>query len=379
MAWDITDFIRWATSQATVSGVNLKSSWIEKREVMESTRELRLAVVGVGRMGRHHARIYHELEGVQLAAVVDSNPAQRDAVASDFACAGYATLDELLEKNPRLDAVSIALPTVHHLEAAAKLLPRGVACLIEKPLAPSAADAAAIAALSSEHSVICQVGHTERFNPAMRAVAEMDIRPRFIEVDRVAPMSFRSIDVGVVFDLMIHDLDIVLMLCRSPLKEVHAVGVGVLSDKEDVANARLQFEDGCVANLTVSRLAMKTERKLRVFSEKVYVTLDFAQRSGMVVSTTENRASIEEVRAKLSHGEDLSDLDYLSLVKMQPLHMEEEEPLKAELQYFLSCVRDDRRPVIDAEAGRAAVDAAERVVQSLREHHWEGFEGTRLV
>jgi len=340
--------------------------------------ELQVAVVGVGRMGHHHARIYHELEGARLAAAVDADAERRARVSADFACGSYETLEELLEACPRLDAVSIATPTTHHLDAARALFPRGIACLIEKPLAASSADAAAIAALSAEHSTICQVGHTERFNPAVRAVAEMDIRPRFIEVDRVAPMSFRSVDVGVVFDLMIHDLDIVLMLCRSPLKEVHAVGVGVLSDKEDVANARLQFEDGCVANLTVSRLAMKTERKLRVFSEKVYVTLDFAKRSGMAVSTTENRASIEAVREKLAKGEDLSGLDYLALVKMQPLEMEEEEPLKAELRYFLSCVRDGKPPVIDAEAGRAAVDAAERVVRSIREHHWEGFEGTRL-
>lgn len=345
----------------------------------QENARLRVAVVGVGRMGRHHARIYHELEGVDLVAVADADAERRSALAAEFSCRAHATLEELLREHPSLDAVSIATPTTHHLAAAEELLPRGVACLIEKPLAASSADAAAIATLSAEHSTICQVGHTERFNPAVRAVTEMDLRPRFIEVDRVAPMSFRSVDVGVVFDLMIHDLDIVLMLSRSPLKEVHAVGVGVLSDKEDVANARLEFEDGCVANLTVSRLAMKTERKLRVFSEKVYVTLDFARRSGMAISTTENRASIDAVREKLARGEDLSDLDYLALVKMQPLQMEEEEPLRAELQYFLSCVREGRNPAIDAEAGRSAVDAAERVVQSIREHHWEGFEGMRLV
>jgi len=311
----------------------------------QENARLRVAVVGVGRMGRHHARIYHELEGVDLVAVADADAERRSALAAEFSCRAHATLEELLREHPSLDAVSIATPTTHHLAAAEELLPRGVACLIEKPLAASSADAAAIATLSAEHSTICQVGHTERFNPAVRAVTEMDLRPRFIEVDRVAPMSFRSVDVGVVFDLMIHDLDIVLMLSRSPLKEV----------------------------------AMKTERKLRVFSEKVYVTLDFARRSGMAISTTENRASIDAVREKLARGEDLSDLDYLALVKMQPLQMEEEEPLRAELQYFLSCVREGRNPAIDAEAGRSAVDAAERVVQSIREHHWEGFEGMRLV
>ena len=237
---------------------------------------LAAAVVGVGRMGRHHARIYRELSESRLVAVVDPDPERREAAVSDLGCHAYPDLESLLESESRLDAVSIATPTVHHAPAALRLLDRGVACLVEKPLAASSEDAALIARTAAEKGVICQVGHTERFNPAVRAVADLGLRPRFIEVDRVAPMSFRSVDVGVVFDLMIHDLDIVLMMCGSPLQDVRAVGVSVLGEHEDVANARLLFEDGCVANLTVSRLAMKTERKLRVFSDAAYITLDYA-------------------------------------------------------------------------------------------------------
>ncbi len=346
---------------------------------MSKSEALAVAVVGTGRMGRHHARIYHELSDARLVAVVDSDAARARAVASDFECAAYGSLEELLNSSESIEAVSVVTPTIHHGEVAAKLLPRKIACLIEKPLASSSSEAAAIARLAADNAVICQVGHTERFNPAVRAVSELKLRPRFIEIDRVAPMSFRSVDVGVVFDLMIHDLDIVLMMCASPLKEVHAVGVGVITEREDVANARLIFEDGCVANLTVSRLALKTERKLRVFSESVYLTMDFAKRTGLLMSMVENREALQSVREKLRRGEDLSSLDYMSLVKMQPLAMEEEEPLKAELSHFLNCVRKHEKPQVDAEAGRAAVNVAEQVVRALRSHHWEGFEGSTLL
>jgi predicted dehydrogenase len=177
---------------------------------------------------------------------------------------------------------------------------------------------------------------------------------------------------------MIHDLDIVLMMCGAPLEDVRAVGVSVLGAHEDVANARLHFGDGCVANLTVSRLAMKTERKLRVFSETAYITLDYARRSGLVVSAQENRAALEEVRRRLARGEDLSGLNYMEMVRIEPIQMAEEEPLKAELRHFLESVRAKAVPSVDASAGWAAVEAAERVLASLRGHRWEGLDGSRL-
>jgi predicted dehydrogenase len=194
-----------------------------------------VAVIGVGRMGRHHARIYSELPGAELLAVVDGDADRAGAAADQYGCDAAASVEELLAKHPQVRAVSIATPTVSHESCALPLIDRGVACLIEKPLAPSSASAHRIVETAERRGVLVQVGHTERFNPAVRAISELEITPRFIEVDRVSPMTFRSIDVGVVFDIMIHDLDITLMMARSPLREVKAVGVAVLGRHEDVA------------------------------------------------------------------------------------------------------------------------------------------------
>ncbi|HEX7010612.1 MAG TPA: Gfo/Idh/MocA family oxidoreductase, partial [Phycisphaeraceae bacterium] len=279
---------------------------------------------------------------------------------------------------PRLTAASVAVPTRHHAQAAQPLLERGIACLVEKPLAPTLEEAQALAAFADRCGAVLQVGHTERFNPAVRAVAAMGITPRFIEVDRVSPMTFRSLDVGVVMDMMIHDLDIVLMLVRSPIRRVDAVGVSVLSEHEDVASARIVFESGSVADLTASRLALKTERKLRLFSEEAYVSLDYQRRSGVVIRRSQNEGALEQVRQQLRQGKDLSDLNYPSLVHVDELTMDlppgQEDPLTAQLTSFLESALAGRRPVVDAEAGYAAVDAAQRVVAAIRAHRWEGLD-----
>ncbi|MEX0741215.1 MAG: Gfo/Idh/MocA family oxidoreductase, partial [Phycisphaeraceae bacterium] len=237
--------------------------------------------------------------------------------------------------------------------------------------APTAAPKRRIARSSGS---LVQVGHTERFNPAVRAISELEITPRFIEVDRVSPMSFRSIDVGVVFDIMIHDIDIVLMMAQSPLRDVRAAGVAVLGRHEDVANARLEFEDGCVANLTASRLALKTERKLRVFSETAYISLNYATKSGVLLNRTDNTAALDEVRQQIEHGADLSELDYADLVNVRDITIEDEEPLRAELMNFLDAVAGRARPAVDAAAGFAAVETAQRVVDAIRQHTWSGLD-----
>jgi predicted dehydrogenase len=188
-------------------------------------------------------------------------------------------------------------------------------------------EARRVAALARAHGIIVAVGHTERFNPAVRAVAEMRLTPRYIEVDRVSPMTFRSLDVGVVFDLMIHDLDIVLMMTRAALRDVYAVGVRVLGEQEDLASAWLTFADGCLANLTASRLALKTERKLRVFTESAYLSLDYAKRQGVVLSLTENREALERLRALLAEGADLSALDSTQIARVRQLELPTEDPL----------------------------------------------------
>lgn len=341
---------------------------------MNDEATIPVAVLGAGRMGRHHARIYQQLEQADLVAVVDPDEDRAGTLADEYGCTALPSVEELLSRYPRLRAATVAVPTVAHEQVAAPLLRQGVACLIEKPLAESVEVARRIVAVARSHDALVQVGHTERFNPAVRAIGELDMTPRFIEVDRVSPMSFRSIDVGVVFDIMIHDIDIVLMMARSPVREIKAAGVAVLGRYEDVANARIEFEDGCVANLTASRLAMKTERKLRVFSETAYISLNYAAKSGIVLSRTDNTAALEEVRHQIEQGTDLSDLDYTDLVNVREIHIEDEEPLRAELINFLSAVAGEAEPAVDAAAGFAAVKAAQQVVEAIRQHTWRGLE-----
>ncbi|MEM1209093.1 MAG: Gfo/Idh/MocA family oxidoreductase [Planctomycetota bacterium] len=342
-----------------------------------------VAVVGVGRMGRHHARTYARnlSDRCRLVGVVDRDEERRETVADDFGGEPYADVASLLAARPGVRAVSIAVPTRAHAAAAGPLIDAGVACLIEKPLAETGAAARAIAGQADAAGVVLRVGHTERFNPAVRAVAGMGLTARFIEVDRVSEMSFRSLDVGVVMDMMIHDLDIVLMLARSPLKKVDAAGVAVVTDHEDICSARLVFESGCVANLTASRLALKTDRKLRVFSDTAYVSLDYAKRSGTLVKKTPgNVDTLKRVREMLGGGGDLSGMDYADLVEFDELTMDADgvssDPLTAELGAFLDDVSgggggDDG---VGGAEGVAAIEAAERVVQAVKAHRWEGLE-----
>ena len=338
------------------------------------TEQTPVAVIGAGRMGRHHARIYHQLEQAKLLAVVDGEADRADALADQFNCDSLTCVDELLAKYPQVKAASIATPTIAHEPTASPLLSRGIACLIEKPLAGSVAEARRIIDAAERHGALVQVGHSERFNPIVKAVSEFDIHPRYIEVDRVSPMTFRSVDVGVVFDIMIHDLDIVQMLTRSEVADVQACGVAVLGKHEDVASARIRFADGCVANLTASRLALKTERKLRVFSENSYISVDYARKTGVILTRTANQAALDEVRHQIEEGADLSDLDYTKLVNAQDIAINDEEPLKAELSNFLDAVAGKAQPAVSGRAGFAAVEAAERVIEAIRAHRWEGVD-----
>ncbi|MBI1373872.1 MAG: gfo/Idh/MocA family oxidoreductase [Phycisphaera sp.] len=346
---------------------------------MTDQERIPCAVVGVGRMGRHHARIYHELPQAELLAVVDLDEDRRGALADQYRCDDLETVEQLLEKYPQVRAVTVAVPTVYHEAVAAPLLERGIACLIEKPLAPSVEVAQRIVDVAKANNALVQVGHTERFNPAVRAISDLHITPRFIEVDRVSPMTFRSIDVGVVFDIMIHDIDIVLMMAKSPIKDIRAAGVAVLAEHEDVANARIEFEDGCVANLTASRLAMKTERKLRVISETSYISLNYAAKSGVIITRTANDETLRQVRQQVADGADLSDLDYTELVNREEITINDEEPLKAELTNFLDAVTGKAKPAVDADAGFAAVAAAEQIVAAIRSHTWAGIDTSKPV
>ncbi len=260
---------------------------------------LRVAVVGTGRMGRLHTRVYSQMPGVELVGVYDANSDSAAATAELYDTKAFASLDELLGQ---VKAATIAVPTNYHLPIARKCFDHNVHCLIEKPLAKNSTEGREIADIAKAKNLIVQVGHIERFNPAVRAMSRLEIRPRFIEVNRISPLTFRSIDVGVVLDMMIHDIDIVLWLAGSKVAKVDATGVSVIGEAEDVCNARLTFENGCVANLTASRLALKTERRLRIFSSDAYVSLDYQKKYGIVARRSGNLAAIRDAVAKIRAG-----------------------------------------------------------------------------
>lgn len=345
--------------------------------MITTTGNLRCAVVGAGRMGRHHARLFSKLEGCELVGVADIAGDRCAALVQEWGGTACESVDDLVKLG--IDCAVVATPTNHHRSAVERLLASGVHCLVEKPLAPSVVEAQQIANAAAASGCILQVGHVVRYDPVMIAVRELaGLRPRFVQMDRISPMTFRSVDVGVVLDMMIHDLDLLTMLMGSEPEEIHANAVCVLGEAEDVCNARLVFPAGsdgvrCVANVTASRLALKTERKLRLISEDMYVSADFVERKGTVVRKTANRKQLDEIRQALRDGQDLSTLDYKSLVAMDPLVVGDGEPLRLQTEHFIMSIRQGTRPFVDVEAGFAAVRTAERIVAAAR------AAGSRMV
>ena len=321
-------------------------------------------------MGRQHARIYSQIGGCELIAVVDKDVDRARRVSSEYGGRPLASLADLTKD---LQAVTVAVPTVCHAEVTLPLLERGIAVLVEKPLAPDRATAGKLLDASRARRCLLQVGHSERFNPVVQAMLRMEVKPRFIETHRISPFTFRSADVGVVFDMMIHDIDIVLHLVRQREYTIDAVGVNVLGPCEDVANARVRFADGTVVNLTASRLALKTERKIRVFSPTGYLSMDYHKKSGVAIKLSENLDLIRMARER--NVDDLSqmqNLDFGSMVHIEPLVVEDVEPLLAEIESFLTAVRTGSAAAVSAEDGYAAVEMAERITGAVREQDW-GF------
>ena len=347
---------------------------------VSAPKVLRCATIGVGKMGRHHARLYAQTEGCDLVGVVDGNADRAHKMVEEWGGHAFTTVQELIAHG--VDAVTVATPTITHRAIVEPLLEAGIACLVEKPLAADVADARAIADTAKRTGSLLQVGHIVRYDPVMVAIRELlakgTIRPRFIEIDRVSPMTFRSTDVGVVLDMMIHDLDVLLMLMGAEPEEIHANAVCVVGEAEDVCNARLVFPAGpdglrCTANVTASRLALKTERKIRLISEDAYISGDFVEKKGTVVRKTANASQLANVRARLIKGEDLSSVNYLEMIAMEPLAVGSGEPLKLQLLDFLDAVRCNRRPLVNAEDGFAAVRTAERIVATAK------AAGSRMV
>ncbi len=354
---------------------------------MADSRVLRVAVIGAGHMGRHHARVYSEIPDCELVAVVDKDLDRARQIAKQFGGKPAARFSDI---TGGCDAVSVAVPTVYHAEVAIPLLEHGIAVLVEKPMAPDALSARQLLEASQRAKALLQVGHSERFNPVVQALLRMQVRPRFIETQRISPFTFRSADIGVVFDMMIHDIDIVLHLVAQqsssgtppsqnasrtlptrPDYIIDAVGVNVLGQHEDVANARIRFADGAVVNLTASRLALKTERKIRVFCPTAYLSMDYQKKTGIAIKLQDNVDLIRLARER--DFEDLSQmasLDFGSMLKIEPLTVENVEPLRAEIESFLCAARTGSSGGVSAEDGFAAVELAERITQAVRAYDW---------
>jgi predicted dehydrogenase len=304
---------------------------------------LRFAAIGVGHLGRHHARILSTLDGVHLVAVADINRERAEAVAAPLGARPVFDARDLLGE---VDAVSVAVPTESHLEVALPFLERGVPVLIEKPLARSLQDADRLIETAAASGAVLAVGHTERHNPAV-AVARAHVRtPRFIEVHRLGTFPERSLDIDVVFDLMIHDLDVVLSLVESPIVSVEAVGVPVLTDRVDIANARLRFENGCIANVTASRISRDRTRKIRFFQPEAYLSVDYAAQE------------VELYRLVRGEGG-------RPVIEGGKVEVPREEPLKRELADFVSAIRDRRPPLVTGEDGRRALALAQRITERM--------------
>jgi predicted dehydrogenase len=332
---------------------------------------LRLAVIGVGHLGKEHARILAGMPDVELVGVVDTNFEQAQAIARRYRTTAYADYWPLLNL---VDAVTVVVPTTGHHGIAREFLRRGIPVLVEKPLAATVAEADELVALAAEHGVPLAVGHIERFNPAFEELQSRPLRPKFITCERIGSFSGRSTDIGVVLDLMIHDLDLLRALVQAPITSVHAIGVALLSKHEDLANARLTFADGCVADLSASRVSPAAVRQMRCWSAEGYAGIDFARRRLTLIQPSEELrlrglstrtlgpAAIARLKAEL-FGRHLQVLD---------LDCDRGDQLTRELEHFIDCVRTGAKPRVSGEDGREAVALAARVLDSIRNHAWEG-------
>jgi predicted dehydrogenase len=302
----------------------------------------RVAVVGVGQFGRNHARVAASSNRASLVAVVDSNPSRAAEVASQHACRPLHDASELVGC---VDAAVVAVPTSAHADLACRLMAAGIDVLVEKPIAPDLESAGRMIAAAQEHRRVLQVGHLERFNPAVIALERHARLPLFFEVHRLSVFSPRSLDVDVVLDLMIHDLDIVMNLATAELEEIRAAGISILSPKEDIANVRLQFRNGCVANLTASRVSTEKVRKLRIFQPREYISVDYSRQDALSIRVDERRQ-----------------------ISFHPLPVDKGEPLAAQFEAFLDCVENRSAPKVNGPAARRTLEVALAILDKMKEH-----------
>jgi predicted dehydrogenase len=306
---------------------------------------LRVAVVGVGDFGRNHARVYGQIEEADLVGVVDTDPERARRAAEEFSTSVLPDIESLRGK---VDAASVAVPTIHHAAIGCQLLEMGIDILVEKPMAASVIEADRLIQAAQRHERVLQVGHLERFNPAVLAVAGVVQQPLYFEVHRLGVFSPRSLDVDVVYDVMIHDLDILLAFADSPVAEVRSLGIPVVTDKVDIAHARLEFASGAVASVTASRVSIERVRKLRFFQAHEYISLDYGRQDAL--------------RIRVRQPGPNPQFDF------EQIPTKPQEPLEGELRAFLEAVRNRTVPVVDGSAGRRALELADRVMAGILEH-----------
>jgi predicted dehydrogenase len=315
--------------------------------------KLKVGVIGVGSLGQHHARVYSEIKEVELVGVADSDPQRAGEIAFKNKTKAFPDYRELLKQT---QAVSVVVPTSLHYAVAKEVIASGNHLLLEKPITSKITEAEELVKLAEEKAVKLQVGHIERFNPAIRAASEHISDPKFIECTRIAPFVSRGTDVPVVLDLMIHDIDIILSFVRSPLKNISAIGFNLVSEKEDIANARLEFANGCVANVTASRISAKKERKIRFFQRNAYINVDYMK---------------PEARVYKLKGDPKGMLDLAKMVEYHELKIDKVEPLKAELSAFIDCVTGDSVPLVTGQDGLMALTVAGDILETIEKHKFQ--------
>jgi len=314
-------------------------------------------VIGVGSLGQHHARIYASMKNVEFAGIFETSDARAKEICEKFNCKRFATIEELGEV---CDAVSVVVPTDKHADVALPLLAKGCHLLIEKPLCASLEEAEKVLAAAQAAQRLVQVGHIEHFNPVMSFLEKEIDRPGYITTERLAPYQTRGTEVGVVLDLMIHDIGIVLALVKSPIEKIDSVGMNVLSKTEDIANARIQFANGCVANLSASRMSLKKNREIRIFQENAYLSLDFMNQKGHLVKKSDLIAYGLKLKVGLAKPGDVSS------IPVDDIPIEKGEPLAIELASFVESVTKAQKPKVGAELGKSALEVAITITEQIR-------------
>jgi predicted dehydrogenase len=328
---------------------------------------LKVAVVGVGHLGKEHARVYAEMPGVELFSVVDIQRKQAEKVAQQYNTGYFLNYKDIIDK---VQAVSIAVPTKSHYAIAKDFLQHGVHVMIEKPMTGTVLEARELIDISKAKGLVLQAGYIERFNPAIAAIKRLSVNPKFIECHRLSPFTFRSADIGVVLDLMIHDIDILLYITNSKVKKFDAVGVNVISDKEDIANVRIQFQNGCVANVTASRVSITPMRKIRLFSEDSYISIDYQKKDALIYkkSPVLTLKSLNISDTNVSTIADLKSYVFGDLLKIEHIKMDDYEPLKKELESFVDCIVNHKEPVVSGEEGLRAIEVANDILREIEKN-----------